>query len=85
MQALKSKLRDLKLAGIVKSIETRNKYALENNISYLEFIESLIEDEYANRLANSFQKRFKTGQNSTRKKAWMLMILNINRNLTKSL
>lgn len=58
MQALKSKLRDLKLAGIVKSIETRNKYALENNISYMEFIESLIEDEYANRLANSFQKRF---------------------------
>jgi DNA replication protein DnaC len=58
MEALKSKLRDLKLAGIVKSIETRNKYALENNISYLEFIESLIEDEYANRLSNSYQKRF---------------------------
>jgi predicted Ser/Thr protein kinase len=84
MQALKSKLRDLKLAGIVKSIETRNKYALENNISYLEFIESLIEDEYANRLANSFQKRFNRSKLNP-EKAWMLMILNINRNLTKSL
>lgn len=58
MEALKSKLRDLKLAGVVKSIEIRNKYALENNISYLEFIESLIEDEYANRLSNSYHKRF---------------------------
>lgn len=58
MEAIKSKLRDLKLAGIVKSLETRNKYALENNIAYLEFLETLIEDEYANRLSNSYQKRF---------------------------
>lgn len=58
MEAIKSKLRELKLAGIVKSLETRNKYALENNIAYLEFLETLIEDEYANRLSNSFQKRF---------------------------
>lgn len=58
MEAIKSKLRDLKLAGIVKSLETRNKYALENNIAYLEFLETLIEDEYVNRLSNSYQKRF---------------------------
>ena len=58
MEALKSKLRELKLAGVVKSLETRNKYALENNISYMEFLEMLVEDEYANRLANSYRKRF---------------------------
>lgn len=58
MEALKSKLRGLKLAGAVKTLETRNKYALENNIPYLEFLEMLIEDECANRLANSYQKRF---------------------------
>ena len=58
MEALKSKLRELKLAGVVKSLETRNKYALENNISYMEFLETLVEDEYANRLSNSYRKRF---------------------------
>lgn len=58
MEALKSKLRELKLAGVVKSLETRNKYALENNISYMEFLETLVEDEHANRLANSYRKRF---------------------------
>ena len=58
MEALKSKLRDLKLAGAVKSIESRNKYALENNLTYIEFLEMLIEDEHANRLSNSYRKRF---------------------------
>ena len=29
MEKLKSKLRELKLAGMVKSLESRNKYALE--------------------------------------------------------
>jgi len=58
METLKAKLRDLKLAGIIKSLESRNKYALENNISYMEFLELLIEDEHANRLANSYKKRY---------------------------
>jgi len=58
MNELKSKLKDLKLAGITKSIENRNRFALENKISYIEFLELIIEDEYANRLANSYQKRF---------------------------
>jgi len=58
MNELKSKLRDLKLAGAVKSIENRNEYAQENKISYIEFLELIIEDEYANRMANSYQKRF---------------------------
>lgn len=58
MEALKSKLRNLKLAGAVKSLETRSKYALENSISYIEFLELIIEDEYANRQSNSYRKRF---------------------------
>jgi len=58
METLKKKLSELKLAGIVKSLEARNKYALENNISYMEFLETLVEDEYANRMANSYRKRF---------------------------
>jgi len=58
MNELKSKLRDLKLAGVVKSIELRNQYAQDNKLSYIEFLELIVEDEYANRLANSYKKRF---------------------------
>jgi DNA replication protein DnaC len=58
MNELKNKLRELKLAGAVKTLETRNKYALEHKASYLEFLELIIEDEYANRMANSYHKRF---------------------------
>lgn len=58
MNELKSKLRDLKLAGAVKSLENRNHYAQENKLSYIEFLELIVEDEYANRMANSYQKRF---------------------------
>lgn len=57
MEKLKTKLRQLKLAGIVKSIESRNRFAIDNKVSYLEFVEFLIEDEYVNRKANSFGKR----------------------------
>jgi DNA replication protein DnaC len=58
MKTLKSQLTKLKLSGMVKSIETRNKYALEGKVSYLEFLELLIEDEMASRLANSYKRRF---------------------------
>jgi len=67
MEKLKSKLRSLKLAGIVKSVDSRNKYALENKASYLEFLELLIEDEYVNRKANSFNKRFYQSKLNTQK------------------
>jgi len=67
MESLKTKLRQLKLAGMVKSIENRNKYAIDNNVSYLEFIELLIEDEYVNRKANSFGKRLNKSKVNTQK------------------
>ncbi|MCP3966928.1 MAG: ATP-binding protein [Lentisphaerae bacterium] len=52
------KLQSLKLAGMAKCIETRNDYALEKQLSYMDFIELLIEDELANRQSNSYRKRF---------------------------
>ena len=58
MNNLKSKLKELKLAGMIKSIDQRNRFALENKISYIDFLELIVEDEYANRMANSYQKRF---------------------------
>lgn len=53
-----SKLKKLKLSGVVNTLESRNRYAIESNISYLEFLELLLEDEFANRENNSYRKRF---------------------------
>ncbi len=67
MEVLKTKLRQLKLAGMVKSVESRNKYALEKKASYIDFLELLVEDEYVNRKANSFNKRLNRSKLNTQK------------------
>ena len=67
MESIKTKLRQLKLAGMVKSIETRNRFAIDNKVSYTEFIELLLEDEYVNRKANSFGKRLNRAKINTQK------------------
>ena len=67
MESIKTKLRQLKLAGMVKSIETRNKFAIDNKVSYIEFIELLIDDEHVNRRSNSFGKRLNKSKINTQK------------------
>lgn len=67
MENLKTKLRELKLAGIVKSLESRNQYALEKKASYIDFLELLIEDEHVNRKSNSFSKRLNRSKLETQK------------------
>lgn len=67
MEKIKTKLRNLKLAGMVKSIESRNKFAIENKASYIDFIELLLEDEHVNRLSNSFSKRLNKSKIDTQK------------------
>ena len=57
MEQIKTKLRSLKLSGMVKTIESRNQFAIEKKAPYLDFLELLIEDEQVSRVANSFQKR----------------------------
>jgi DNA replication protein DnaC len=52
-------LQGLKLSGMAKSIEARNQYAIENNLSYMDFISLLLEDEYSNRASNSYIKRLR--------------------------
>ncbi len=54
---LMSRLRDFKLSGIYNSVEERLSYAQKKSLSYVEFLELLIEDEYNNRNNNSFKKR----------------------------
>ncbi|WDC83379.1 IS21-like element helper ATPase IstB [Caloramator sp. mosi_1] len=55
--SLVSRLRDLKLSGIIKTLDVRNEEALKNNLSYMEFFELLINYEVLNRQNNSNIKR----------------------------
>ena len=57
MEALKSKLKALRLPWMANALALRNEYALANAISYVEFLELLVEDEQAQRSANGYQKR----------------------------
>jgi DNA replication protein DnaC len=58
MVEILKKLRKLKLSGIAKTLESRNRYAMENNLSYLDFLSLLLEDEEVNRQNNSFKRRY---------------------------
>ena len=55
---LSKRLGNLKLSGISKTLEVRNEQAIKEKLSYMEFLELLIEDEFANRKDNSYKKRF---------------------------
>lgn len=57
MNTLKTRLREFKLSGVYNSVEERLAYAKEKSISYLEFLELLMEDESNNRRNNSYKKR----------------------------
>ena len=59
MEALKTQLRSLKLSSMVDGLELRNKHALENQISYLEFLELLVEDEIVRRQTNGYHTRLR--------------------------
>ena len=52
------KLKKFKLSGMVKTLENRNKYAIEKQLTYLDFLQLLLEDEEINRQSNSFKKRY---------------------------
>lgn len=58
MNTLKSRLKDFKLSGIYNSLETRLSFANEKSLSYVQFLELLLDDEYRNRADNSFRKRY---------------------------
>lgn len=67
MEAIQQKLRKLRLSGMSTNLQARNAYALEHQISYLDFLELLIEDETALRQANSYQRRLKQSRLSQQK------------------
>ncbi|WP_284142990.1 ATP-binding protein [Caloranaerobacter azorensis] len=50
-------LRNLKLSGVIKTLEIRNEQAIKEKLSYIEFLELLIDDEISSRKENSYKKR----------------------------
>jgi DNA replication protein DnaC len=52
-----ARLKDLKLSGVIKTLDTRIEEAVRNNLSYQEFFELLVNDEVMNRAGNANRKR----------------------------
>lgn len=62
MNALLTKLKDFKLAGMASSLNTRLTYANKNSLSHIQFLELLCDDEENNRRENSYKKRYSTAK-----------------------
>ncbi len=60
--AMLLKLKQLKLSGIAKTIDMRNEQALKDNMSYMEFMELLISDEFNNRQNNAIKRRVQSSR-----------------------
>lgn len=58
MNIVKTKLKNFKLAGILNSIDERLSFAKEKSLSYIEFLEILLDDEHQNRKNNGYTKRY---------------------------
>ena len=59
MENLKKGLKKLRLPVACDGLEQRNLYALDNKISYLEFLGLLIDDELAARQSNAYNRQLK--------------------------
>ncbi len=55
-------LKQLRLSGILDSLEARNRQALDCKLAYTEFLSLLIQDEVARREQKKFQTRLRRGQ-----------------------
>lgn len=52
-----ARLKDLKLSGVIKTLDTRIEEAVRNTLSYQEFFELIVNDEVINRAGNANRKR----------------------------
>jgi DNA replication protein DnaC len=59
---LQTKLKEYRLSGIVKNLETRLKQAQEDNLGYSEFLELLLEDETNQRSDNKRRRLYKNAK-----------------------
>ena len=56
---LEHQLKQLRLTGILQSLEARNRQALESRMAYSEFLEMLVSDELAYREQKKFATRIR--------------------------
>ncbi len=56
---LTSRLKLLRLSGILESLDLRLEQARSNNLGYLEFMELIVQDETERREANTLNQRLK--------------------------
>ena len=59
MPALTPHLKQLRLSGILDSLEARNRQAIDAKLSYVDFLALLIEDEVARREQKKFALRMR--------------------------
>jgi len=62
MNTIKSKLQGFKLAGMLNNLEERLMLARQKSLSYVDFLELLLEDEERNRQINSYKKRYNSAK-----------------------
>ncbi len=84
MEEIKRRLRQLKLSGAVKALEGRNEYALKNKVSYLDFLELVLKDEWVTRQSNAYHRRLLQSK-LNEQNGWRIMILLTSRNWTNPL
>lgn len=65
--ALTPHLKQLRLSGILDSLEARNRQAIESKLAYTEFLALLIEDEVARREQKKFASRLRRAAFRTNK------------------
>ena len=56
---LAPQLKQLRLSGILDSLDARNRQALDGKLAYTEFLSLLIQDEVARREQKKFQMRLR--------------------------
>ena len=60
-------LKNVRLSGVLESLEQRNQEAIENKLSYLEFLETVLQDELLRRAQNRFTLRLKQSKMNSNK------------------
>jgi DNA replication protein DnaC len=66
-EALRKTLKQLRLSGLLESLEMRLQEAAGHGLSHSEFLELILQDELAVRADRQFQRRFKTAEFRERK------------------
>jgi DNA replication protein DnaC len=62
MLPLEPLLKQLRLSGILDSLEARNRQAIEAKLAYTDFLALLVEDEVARRDQRQFAQRLRKAQ-----------------------